>query len=111
MEDNINESHPPGGENKPDGTTPDAAPQKKSAVGMKVVGINILILAIYTVLCSLDTSGGGFILDALLILIHVVVCIIMALAKRSWLWLLSAALVLAIGFSTCISFGSLGSMH
>lgn len=111
MEDNKDESQPSGAENKQDGSVPNAAGQKKSFTGMKIVGINILILAIYSVLCTLDSSSGGFVFDAFLILIHVATCIILAIVKRSWMWLLSALIVLVIGFSTCVSFGSLGNMH
>lgn len=112
MEDNKDETPLPADQNDPGGLKNiPIKEQNKSFAGMKIVGINMLILAIYTVLCSIDSSGGGFIFDAFLILIHVLVCIIMAIAKRSWIWLLSGVIVLVIGFSTCVSFGSLGNMH
>lgn len=110
MEDNNDENSLAAGEdNLGELKNTPVKQQNKSAAGMKIVGFNILVLVIYTALCSIDASGGGFIFDAFLILAHVVVCIIMALAKRSWIWLLSALLVLVIGFSTCVSFsGGLG---
>ncbi|MGF7039153.1 hypothetical protein [Mucilaginibacter lappiensis] len=111
MEDNKDESPSPADENPGGIKNIPIKEQNKSYAGMKIVGINILILAIYAVLCSIDSGGGDIIFDAFLILIHVVVCIIMAIVKRSWMWLLSALLVLVIGFSTCVSFGSLGNMH
>jgi len=83
------EKKPPGNENK-------------STVNMAVVGYNLLGLAGYTILFQLGGGGGGFILDAFVIFIHVLVCVIMALGKKSWMWLLSGVLVLAIGFSTCV---------
>ena len=112
MEDNKDENTLPTGENNPgELKNIPVKQQDKSASGMKIVGINIGVLAIYTVLCSIGGDEGGFIFDAFLIFVHVVVCIIVALAKRNWMWFLSALLVLAIGFSTCVSFGSLGSIH
>ena len=112
MEDNKDENPLPTDENNSGGLKNiPVKEQSKSFAGMKIVGINMLILAIYAVLCSIDAGGGGFIFDAFLILIHVLVCIIMAIVKRSWIWLLSGVIVLVIGFSTCVSFGSLGNMH
>ena len=80
------------------------APKPKNGFG--VVGYNLLILAAYT-LISKFLGDGGFVIDALLLAIHVFLCLILALAYRSWMWLLAAVLVLAIGFSTCV-YGSLG---
>ncbi len=72
--------------------------------GMTSVALNLLALAFYTIVCKF--IDGGIILDAFLIFFHVIICIGMALGKRSWMWFLSAVLVLAIGFSTCVMFGN-----
>ena len=75
--------------------------------GMTIVGINLLVLVFYTLFLKLTTSDASFILDAFVLFIHVIFCLGMALGKRSWMWLLSAVLVLAIGFSTCVLIGGL----
>jgi|SRR6185312_14219832 len=66
-----------------------------------IVAYNILALACYTVIFKLAANQGGFIFDAFVIFLHVLVCFGMAIGKRSWMWALSAVLVLLIGFSTC----------
>ena len=76
----------------------------KPNAGMTIVGINLLALAFYTIVCKFNE--GGVILDAFLIFCHVLTCICFALGKRSWMWFLSAVLVLAIGFSTCVMIGN-----
>jgi len=78
-------------------------PQNKSGDGMKIVGINLLILVIY--LIALKFVEGGAIFDALLIAAQLFVCIILAIALRSRYWMLSGILVLVIGFSTCVTLG------
>ncbi|HEY9003335.1 MAG TPA: hypothetical protein VIM89_18410 [Mucilaginibacter sp.] len=75
----------------------------------KVVGINIGILAVYTIGCRL--VDGGIVIDAFLIAIHFFVGVIMSIAVRRWEWLLSAFLVLVIGFSTCVNFLDMSNMH
>jgi hypothetical protein len=76
----------------------------KPNTGMTIVAYNLLALAVYTIACKFNE--GGIILDAFLIFFHVIICIGMALGKKSWMWFLSAVLVLAIGFSTCVMFGN-----
>ncbi len=76
--------------------------QNKPMNGMTIVGINLAVLAVYTLLLKLTAADGGFILDAFLLVLHVLTCIIMSIIKKSGSWLLSAFLVLAIGFSTCV---------
>ena len=92
MEENTNQQPE---QNKP-------VVENKPMNGMTIVGINLAILAVYTLLIKLTPDGGGFVLDAFLLLFHVVICIIMSIVKKSGSWLLSAFLVLAIGFSTCV---------
>ena len=72
--------------------------------GMTIVAINLIALVFYTIICKFIESG--IILDASLIFCHVLTCICFALVKRSWMWFLSAVLVLAIGFSTCVMIGN-----
>ena len=87
----------------------DNNPKSKSETRWKVIGINLGILFIYTLLCRF--IDGGIILDAFFIAIHFVVGVIAAIIVKKWEWALSAFLVLAIGFSTCVSFLSMGNMH
>jgi hypothetical protein len=75
----------------------------------KIVGINIAVLVFYTVLCRL--IDGGIIIDALLIAIHFFAGVITSIAVRRWEWILSAFLVLVIGFSTCVNFLDMPNMH
>ncbi|MEO3403148.1 hypothetical protein AAFN85_04550 [Mucilaginibacter sp. CAU 1740] len=78
----------------------DHKPKKPSS--MKIVGINMAVFAAYTILCELGAKDGAAILDMFLIGIHVLVGIVLAIVNRSWAWLLSALIVLVIGFSTCV---------
>ncbi|NHA03640.1 hypothetical protein G7092_07535 [Mucilaginibacter sp. HC2] len=109
MTDDINEPNPPAGEEKPN-YIPKPGPHPKNG-GMKIVGINLLILVIYTILCKLIPDLGGLLLAAFLIAVHVFACIIMTIVRKDWLWILSAFLVLVIGFSTCVALGNIGPMH
>jgi hypothetical protein len=78
---------------------------------IKIVGINVLVLVIYTSALKLlnpsargeDNLGVAIIL-ALLIGIHVLICLILWASLNSKYWLLSALAVLLIGFSTCCLF-------
>lgn len=78
---------------------PGNAPNKE----MRVVGYNMLALVVYTLLSRIVGDVGLFI-EAILLVMHVFVCIIMALSKRSWFWLLSGLMVLIIGISSCVYF-------
>jgi len=85
-------------------------PKGKIPEGMKIVGYNMLVLLIYSVVCKIGSRDlGALFMDAFLVGAHVLVCIIVAAGKRSWMWLLSALLVLIIGFSTCVSIPGIGS--
>jgi hypothetical protein len=78
--------------------------ENKPMTGMTIVGVNLIVLVIYTALLKLSPDNGSLILDAFCLLLHVVFCLIMAMVKKSWTWVLAASLVLAIGFSTCVYF-------
>jgi hypothetical protein len=73
----------------------------KPSPNMNIVVYNLLGLAFYTILFKLLANQGGLFFDAFVLAGHVLVCIILAIAEKSWLWVLSGVLVLVIGFSTC----------
>jgi len=66
-----------------------------------IIGLNIGLLAIYTVISRV--IEGGIIIDALLIAIHVLICLFTAAIVQRWVWALAALAILLIGFSTCVS--------
>jgi asparagine N-glycosylation enzyme membrane subunit Stt3 len=100
-EENPNNSTP-----KPDDFLTKYAPkQNKPGDGMKIVGYNLLALALYSLVCL--SLSGGFVLDAFILFFHVLLCLGLAIDKRSRLWLLSGLLVLIIGFSTCVTFAGM----
>ena len=82
------------------------SPEKSKISGIAIVGYNILALAFYTLLIRVEGRDGALILDAFILFIHVFLCVGMAISRKSWAWVLSGVLVLAIGFSTCIMIGS-----
>jgi hypothetical protein len=78
---------------------------------MKIVGINLLVMVVYTILCRIGSKNDGFIMVALLVVLHTVgcfiACMVSAIVGRYkhlvGIWLLSALAVLLIGFSTCMA--------
>jgi hypothetical protein len=79
--------------------------ENKKEPKMSITGANLLIMVFYTIILCLFTNG--FFLDAFFLFIHFFTCLIVAIADRSKMWLLSAVLVLALGFSTCVGIGYL----
>lgn len=78
----------------------------KQDYSYKIVGINLAILAAYTIIAAIPRDG--IFLDIFFIFFHVVLCLILTLTGPKRLqWLLSGLLVLIIGFSTCIGIGNL----
>jgi hypothetical protein len=73
---------------------------KKPISNGYIIGINVGILAVYTIISK--ATAGGMLIDAFFILIQFLVCIITGAAVRRWVWVLSAFVVVLIGFSTCI---------
>ncbi|OCX53341.1 hypothetical protein BEL04_03300 [Mucilaginibacter sp. PPCGB 2223] len=77
----------------------------------QIVGYNLLAVIIYTVLCKITSPKDGWGILMLLIGMHVFGCMVWGIVsafierykKSCGFWFLSAILVLAIGFSTCIS--------
>jgi hypothetical protein len=67
-----------------------------------IIGINMLILIIYTIALRVNHNEYDFIGDAMLIAMHVVLCLIISIFTNTKAFLLSAGLVLVIGFATCL---------
>jgi hypothetical protein len=85
-----------------------------------VAGINLVIILVYSALIRLSTGTGNnpglgiAIMSAYAIVLHVLVCLVVAGAAylnkskdMSKSWLLSAGIVLVIGFSVCLGNASL----
>ena len=88
----------------------DNLPQEKKVPSKwNVVGYNLVALVIYTVICRF--IDGGMFLDAFILAFHFFACIITAIILKKWEWVLSAFVVIAIGFSTCVAFLSINNMH
>ena len=87
---------------------PNLQPEKKQPDDDKPIGnfsivaYNLMVLAFYTIVFKMLANQGGLLFDAFTLLGHFVVCVIMAISGKSWMWILSGVLVLAIGFSTCV---------
>jgi len=96
METDSNNITPQGGSKAPGNN------EGKKPSAMKIVGYNLLVFAAYTVICAVTSKDGGFIFDMFLIGIQFFACIIFAIINRSLVWLLSAIMILIIGFSTCV---------
>ncbi len=77
----------------------------------KILGYNLLAFVVYTVLSALANPNEGLILAFFISIAHFVLTIIAALVTQRWMWLLAGALVLIIGFGTCVNNLKLGSMH
>lgn len=75
-------------------------PNNRPSADMRIVGYNLLVFVGYTLVLRL-AGNAGFILDGILLVIHVFVCIILSIAYRNWFWLLGGVMVLIIGVSTC----------
>lgn len=72
---------------------------RKYSLNMRIVGVNLLVLAGYTIISRV--IPGGFILNGYAIIVHFILCLIKAIIHKSWIWLLTAIMVLLIGCSTC----------
>jgi len=75
--------------------------KKKPISGWAIVGYNLLVLIFYTLILKIAGDTGLFV-DAIILLLHVLLCFGLAIGYKSWWWCLSAILVLIIGFSTCV---------
>jgi len=87
-------------------SAPGSNPGNAGSGNFYIVGYNMLALIIYTLaLKFIKGDLGGYFFDALLLVVHVLACVILAIAEKGpkvWMWLLSAVLVLVIGVSTCV---------
>lgn len=75
-------------------------PNNRPPKDMTIVGYNLLAFVGYTLVLRL-AGNDGLIFEGIILVIHVFVSIILAIAYRSWFWLLSGVMVLIIGVSTC----------
>ncbi|WP_345950758.1 hypothetical protein ABDD95_04740 [Mucilaginibacter sp. PAMB04274] len=85
-------------------------PPKRTSDG-KILGYNLLVFAGYTVLAILANPKEGAFVAFFISIAHFVVAIIAALVAQRWIWLLAGALVLIIGFGTCVSNFTMGDMR
>jgi len=87
-------------------------PEKKNGNSFAIVGYNMLALVLYTLFTRI-AGDAGFILDAFLLVIHFVACVILSIVAgggmKTGMWLLSAVLVLIIGISSCVFIPPLNS--
>lgn len=70
---------------------------------MLIVGINLAILAAYTIFLRINKEELIVLGEALLIAAQIIICLITAIFVQRKAFLLSALLVLLIGFSTCFA--------
>jgi len=83
----------------------------KPKLNYRIVGINLLIVIVYSLICRFAIGQDGWGALMLLIGLHVFACLIWSFVciftqkhkRQSGLWLLSGLLVLIIGFSTCVA--------
>jgi hypothetical protein len=93
-------------------TPPEPPKQDKgSKVNGKILGYNLLVFVAYTVLAGLANPKEGWFFAFFISIAHFVVAVIAAIATRRWVWLLAGALVLIIGFGTCVSNFKMGDMR
>ena len=77
---------------------------------LKIVGLNLLVFAFYTLIC-VSTGGEAGFFAFILAGLQAFICVIVAIIAKRWIWVLSALMLLIIGFATCLGTFSLGSMH
>jgi len=80
---------------------------KDEKSSFKIVGINLLIFAVYTVICMAAGGKDGGVAAFAMAGFHAFIAVIIAIIMRRWVWFLSALLLLVIGFATCVSTFSL----
>ncbi len=75
--------------------------EKDKTPQMIIAGINLLVLVAYTIYFRAQKDEFIIIGEAFLIVIQIIICLVTAIFVYRKEFLLSAALVLLIGFSTC----------
>lgn len=76
-------------------------PQQPKTPTMKIVGYNLLVVLGYGVISVIPGDVTGLLFYALLIVLHFIFCLCAAIYNRNWMWVLSAFLIIIVGFSTC----------
>jgi hypothetical protein len=80
-------------------------------INYNIVGINIIIVLVYCVICRLIDSKQGWGGIMILMFFHILTCFITGFItaflpkykKQCGVWFLSALMVLVLGFSTCVA--------
>jgi len=78
---------------------------------IKILGINLGIFLIYTLLCLAVERESGGVVAFFISLFHGAISTVVALVTRRWAWFLGAILVVVIGFGTCVNNFHVGSMN
>jgi len=66
-----------------------------------IIGINLAVLAAYTIYFGVNNDSEMVIAEAFFIAIQIIICLITAIFVYRKEFLLSALVILLIGFSTC----------
>ncbi|WCT12996.1 hypothetical protein [Mucilaginibacter jinjuensis] len=69
---------------------------------LKILGINLLIFAVYTIWGFLG-KGDNIIFSFIAAVIHFMVCCIEAVIVRRWSWFLAGLIIIVIGLGTCVN--------
>ncbi len=85
--------------------------KKGTRLDWQIVGINLLILIIYNLICKIADSRDGWGILMLLIAFQVFTCVVIAIScffipkfkQVALKWFLSGLMILVIGFSTCVT--------
>ena len=90
-------------QNQPENIPFPSSPNNKPKANMKIVGINLLIVVVYTIVFRAIVGGEeGLIYNAIVLIGHAIICILIAPFARKWEWAIAGLLVGAIGFATCV---------
>ena len=76
-------------------------PEKNRKNDFRILGVNILAVVIY-MLASRVISEEGLILGAIVMVIHAFVALILSVVLKSWMWFLTAVMIVIVGFSLCV---------
>jgi len=76
-------------------------PENKKDWTMRIVGINLALMIIYTIVFRSMTGNYLALTAGFFMVIQIVICLLTAIFFKPRAFLLSALAVLLIGFSTC----------